>query len=261
MITDLKTTLIQTDLVWENVQSNLAFFNDEIDRIQEETDLIVLPEMFNTGFSMNVEKLAEDIHGTSINWIQQKSLQKKTDIVGSLIFKKNHKYYNRLIWAKPSGKIFTYDKKHLFRMSDENQFYSAGDKSITVELNGWKIKPFICYDLRFPIWLRNRGNLYDIAIFVANWPARRSAHWKILLQARAVENQCYVIGVNRVGMDGKGNRYSGDSSIIDPLGKIIFQKSDEACTYTATLSYSILQEYRTSFPAWMDADDNQEIFE
>jgi len=252
---DLKITLIQTEPIWEDINANLALFDKKIHDISEKTDLIILPEMFTTGFSMNASNLAQDINGSSIKWLQKISRQINADIVGSIIFKTNDLYFNRLLWAKPDGRIFTYDKKHLFRFAGEEKVYSAGVGNITVELNGWKIKPFICYDLRFPAWTRNIKNEYDIAVFIANWPEKRSMHWKSLLQARAIENQCYVTGVNRVGVDGNGLFYSGDSSIIDPLGKIIFQKYDEECTYTTVLSFNILEDYRKTFPAWMDADD------
>jgi len=251
---DLKITLIQTEPVWEDIKGNIALFDEKINDISEETELIILPEMFTTGFSMNASSLAQDINGSSINWLQNKSRQINADIVGSIIFANNGMYFNRLLWAKPDGHLFTYDKKHLFRFAGEEKVYSAGVGNITVELNGWKIRPFICYDLRFPAWTRNIKNQYDIAIFIANWPEKRSMHWKSLLQARAIENQCYVIGVNRVGTDGNGLFYSGDSSIIDPLGKIIFHKNDKECTFTTVLSYNTLEEYKKAFPAWMDAD-------
>jgi predicted amidohydrolase len=253
---DLKITLIQTELVWENIDSNLAGFDAKIDAIKDDTHLIVLPEMFTTGFSMNAAELAQDMNGPSIAWIKEKSRQKNVDIVGSVIIKDDGKFFNRLLWAKPDGKIFTYDKKHLFRMAGEEKVYSAGYKNITVELLGWKIRPFICYDLRFPVWTRNIANQYDAAIFIANWPERRSLHWKLLLQARAIENQCYVIGVNRVGTDGNGLPYSGDSSIFDPWGNILFQKSNQECTHTAELSCDVLEKSRESFPVWMDADND-----
>lgn len=253
MIENLKVTLVQTDLVWEDIELNIAGFDHQLDRMNQDTHLIVLPEMFTTGFTMNAENLAEDMNGDSIHWLQAKSRQKNTDIVGSIVIKEDHKFFNRLIWAKPSGEIFTYDKKHLFRMAGEEKVYHPGDEHITVELRGWKIRPFICYDLRFPVWTRNIANHYDMAIFVANWPKNRSSHWKILLQARAIENQCYVMGVNRVGKDGNGLSFSGDSSIIDPFGKILFRRSYNPCIHTATLSYSDLLEYRESFPVWMDA--------
>ena len=251
---NLKITLIQTGPVWEDIAGSVALFDQKIKDIREKTDLIILPEMFTTGFSMNASNLAQDLNGSSIEWLQKISNKINADIVGSIIFKNNDLYFNRLLWAKPDGRLFTYDKKHLFRFAGEEKVYSAGIENITVELNGWKIRPFICYDLRFPTWTRNIKNQYDIAVFVANWPEKRSMHWKSLLQARAIENQCYVIGVNRVGMDGNGLFYSGDSSVIDPFGKIIFQKHDEECTYTTVLSFNALEDYRKTFPAWMDSD-------
>ena len=253
---DLKVTLIQSELAWEDIDSNLAGFNSRIDAIEEDTHLIVLPEMFSTGFTMNAAELAQDMKGSAVKWIKEKSAEKNVDMVGSIIADDNGKFFNRLLWAKPNGEIFTYDKKHLFRMAGEEKIYSAGTKNITVELNGWKIRPFICYDLRFPVWTRNIANQFDAAIFIANWPERRSAHWKALLLARAIENQCYVIGVNRVGTDGNGLTYSGDSSIIDPWGTIIFQKSNQTCIYTADLSYDVLKTSREDFPVWMDADND-----
>jgi len=251
---DLKVTLIQTSLFWENIESNLSLFDKKIDGIRDETDLIVLPEMFTTGFSMNAEKLAQDMRGTSVKWLREKSCSRQTDITGSMIIRENGKYFNRLLWAKPDGTLLHYDKRHLFRLTGEEKVYSAGNKNITVELKGWRIRPFICYDLRFPCWTRNSNNSYDVAIFIANWPEKRTSHWKILLPARAIENQCYVIGVNRMGEDGNGYYHSGDSSVIDPIGNIIFRKQDEESIYTTLLSYPALQEYRKSFPAWMDAD-------
>lgn len=251
---DLKITLIQTEIVWEDISANIALFDEKINAINEKTDLVILPEMFTTGFTLNAADLSQSTDGSSIKWLQEKSNRIKADITGSIIFKLNGKYFNRLFWARPNGELLTYDKKHLFRFAGEEEVYSAGENNITVELKGWKIRPFICYDLRFPAWTRNIRNQYDIAVFIANWPEKRSSHWKSLLQARAIENQCYVIGVNRIGTDGNGLFYSGDSSIIDFLGKIIFQKHDDGCTYTAKLSYHTLREYRKTFPAWMDAD-------
>jgi predicted amidohydrolase len=251
---DLKVTLIQSSLFWENIESNITLFDEKIDAISDETDLIVLPEMFTTGFSMNAEKLAQGMDGKPVLWLREKSRSKKADIAGSMIIGENGKYFNRLLWAKPDGTLVYYDKRHLFRMTGEEKVYSAGDKNITVELKGWKIRPFICYDLRFPCWTRNLNNSYDVAVFIANWPEKRSYPWKMLLPARAIENQCYVIGVNRVGNDGNGYYHSGDSSVIDPAGNIIFQKQHEESVYTASLSFTALQEYRKSFPAWMDAD-------
>ncbi len=251
---DLKLTMIQTELFWEDIDSNLNLFDEKIARIREDTHLIVLPEMFTTGFSMNAQNLAQDMQGSAVKWLREKSHQLKVDIAGSIIIKDSNKYYNRLVWATPGGGLLTYDKKHLFRMSGEEKVYSAGNYTITAHLHGWKIRPFICYDLRFPTWTRNIDNQYDVSLFIANWPARRALHWKALLQARAIENQCYVVGINRVGTDGNNLYYSGDSSLIDPTGNVLFQKSHEPFIYTAVLDYSLLKEYRNTFPAWMDAD-------
>lgn len=253
---NLKVTLIQSELAWEDIDSNLAEFDARITSIETETHLVVLPEMFPTGFSMNAADLAQGMDGSAVQWIQKKSSDINVDIVGSIIINEGGKYYNRLVWAKPDGEIFTYDKRHLFRMAGEEKIYSAGSKNITVELNGWRIRPFICYDLRFPAWTRNIENTYDILIVIANWPEKRSNHWKLLLQARAVENQCYVIGVNRVGTDGNGLSYSGDSAVIDPWGTVIFQKSNQVCIHTAELSYDVLNTSRKDFPVWMDADND-----
>lgn len=253
-MSDINITVIQTELFWEDIPANLSALNEKIDTIQDETDLIVLPEMFSTGFSMNASNLAEDMTGSAVSWLLEKSHERAVDITGSLIIEDDHRYYNRLVWAKPDGRIFTYDKKHLFRMSGEEKVYHEGNRLITVELKEWRIRPFICYDLRFPAWTRNHGLPYDLAIFVANWPAVRAEQWRILLRARAVENQAYVVGVNRVGTDGNDKVYNGYTSVIDPIGDILFQQAYTACIHTATLSYASLQDYRQAFPAWMDRD-------
>lgn len=257
---DLTITLIQTELVWEDIAANLAMFDRKIDSISEQSDVIILPETFTTGFTMNPAKVAESMDGSAVSWITKKSRQKNAHILGSVIIEEGGKYFNRLIWAKPNGELLTYDKKHLFRMAGEHKVFSAGSSHLTVDVNGWKLRTFICYDLRFPIWTRNIANEYDVAVYVANWPARRAPHWKLLLPARAVENQSYVIGVNRVGEDGNGHAYSGDSSIIDPLGKILFQQADTPCIYTAKLSYDKVKEYRETFAAWQDADGDAVCF-
>jgi predicted amidohydrolase len=251
---DLNVTLIQADLHWENIEANLEMFDARIDAIAEPCDLIVLPEMFSTGFSMSAETLAEPMSGKAVSWMQAKARVSKTVIAGSLIIGQSDKYYNRLVWARPDGSLATYDKKHLFRYADEDSVYTAGDERITLDLNGWRVRPFICYDLRFPIWCRNLDLAYDLALFVANWPSRRSAHWRKLLVARAIENQSYVMGVNRVGIDGNGHAYDGASAIINPLGEPVFETADKAITQTAALSYGQLADYRKAFPAWKDAD-------
>lgn len=251
---DLTITLIQTELLWEDIAANLAMFDRKINAISEQPDIIILPETFTTGFTMNAEAIAESMNGSAVSWMTQKSSQKNVHIMGSVILEEGGKYFNRLIWAKPDGEFLIYDKKHLFRMAGEHKVFSPGNSHLTVEVNGWKLRTFICYDLRFPIWSRNIANEYDVAVYIANWPARRAPHWKLLLAARAVENQSYVIGVNRVGKDGNGFAYSGDSSIIDPLGNILFREADISCTYTTKLNYERIREYRETFAAWQDAD-------
>ena len=257
---DLTVTLIQTQLVWEDIDANLAAFDKKINDISEKTDVIILPETFTTGFTMNASKVAEPMSGAAVSWIVKKSRQKNTHILGSVIIEEDGKYFNRLLWAKPDGELATYDKKHLFRMAGEHKVFSPGNRHLTIEVKGWKLRTFICYDLRFPIWVRNIAKEYDVAVFIANWPARRAPHWKLLMPARAVENQSYVIGVNRVGEDGNGIAYSGDSAVIDPLGNILFQQEDVPCTHTAKLSYDRIKEYRETFAVWLDADGDAVSF-
>ena len=252
---DLSITIIQTDLTWENREKNLSHFENKINSVREETDLIILPEMFSTGFSMNPKKLAEPMDGLTVDWMQKRSIDKKTDICGSIIIKENAKYFNRLIWTKPDGSLFIYNKRHLFRMGNEQDVYSSDDKLITVELKDWKIRPLICYDLRFPVWARNKGGLeYDLLVYVANWPDKRTHHWKSLLTARAIENQAYVAGVNRIGSDGNNVSYCGDSMIVDPLGETLALLGDQDTIHTKRLSKRHLVDYRKRFPAWKDGD-------
>ncbi len=251
---DLKITLIQSELGWEDIDANLAMFTRKIETVDPTSDLIVLPEMFTTGFSMQADKLAQNMDGPAVRWLCQTAQQHQTAIVGSMIIQEEGLYYNRLLWAGPDEQLFVYDKKHLFRFAGEEKVYTPGSRLITIELDGWKIRPFICYDLRFPAWTRNLGPAYDIALFIANWPERRSLHWRTLLRARAIENQCYVIGLNRVGQDGHGIDYSGDSAVIDSTGAILFEKTNAAVIQTVTLAYQQLQTSRQTFPAWMDAD-------
>jgi len=251
---DLTVTLIQTELDWEDVAVNLHRFDHLIDSLQVATDLIVLPEMFTTGFSMNAATLAEDMESRAVGWLRETARRTAAAVVGSIIVIDGGRFYNRLCWAGPNGDMATYDKKHLFRYAGEDKVYTAGSASLLVELNGWKIRPFVCYDLRFPAWTRNMNSTYDLALFVANWPQRRAEHWKLLLQARAIENQTYVIGVNRIGTDGNGLYHSGDSSVIDPVGNILFRSAHAPCVFTLSLERGRLDDYRQSFPAWKDAD-------
>lgn len=254
---DLKVTIIQSDLYWENIEKNLEQFSKKIASIEQQTNLIVLPEMFTTGFSMQPEKLADTMDGETIKWLQAKASEKNCVITGSFICKENGCFYNRLIWMKPDKSFSYYDKRHLFSLADEQKYYSAGTKKITEEINGWKICPLICYDLRFPVWSRNNKNSpYDVLIYVANWPEKRSYPWKSLLVARAIENQCYVIGVNRIGDDGNKIYHSGDSAIINFKGELISKTlSHESSIETVGLNYNELVDFRKHFPFLNDADD------
>jgi len=251
---NLTVTFIQTELLWEDIPANLEMLDEKIDAIKNPTDLILLPEMFSTGFSMNPIGLAETMQGSAVTWLTEKAKEKSAHIAGSLMIEQDQHYFNRLVWASPDGRLYTYDKKHLFRMSGEEKVYSAGSNRLTIELNGWRIRPFICYDLRFPVWMRNTDPPYDLAIVVANWPAAREIHWQMLLRARAIENQSYVIGVNRVGTDGNQIEYNGYSCVVDYQGNVHYQDVHRAFTQTAALSLTTLNQYRKTFPAWMDRD-------
>ena len=255
----LKITTFQAYLFWENIDKNLQNLGLRLSAIREKTDLIVLPEMFSTGFSMNPEKLAEEMNGKSMQWMQTQAYKFECVITGTLIIKENGKYYNRLIWMRPDGTYETYDKRHLFGFAEEDKHYTAGNKKLIVELNGWKICPVICYDLRFPVWLRNRDGEYDMLLVLANWPERRSLHWRTLIPARAVENQAYVVAVNRVGHDGNETYHSGDSMCIDPNGKVIYYKPNDEDLYTFSINLEEVQNSRRRHPFLQDADEFQII--
>ena len=260
----MKITLIQTHLFWENREKNLSYFDVLIDSIKEQTDLIILPEMFTTGFTMNPKAFAESDNVT-LEWFKQKAKQKNAVITGSVAINDNNNYFNRLFWVEPNQTYSTYDKRHLFRMAKEYENYTAGTKKIIRQINDWKICPLICYDLRFPIWSRNTYKKisdteceaqYDVLIYVANWPEVRNYPWKQLLIARAIENQCYVIGVNRIGLDGNNINHSGDSVVINPHGQIISKtKPNEQSIETVTLDKKYLNDFRKAFPVGLDADE------
>ncbi len=254
---NLVITTIQTHLFWEDVQQNLNHLDKKINDIVMPVDVIVLPEMFTTGFTMNPAQLAEEHGGAGLQWMLQKSKEKNCVIVGSISVKENANFYNRLYWSKPDGTYEYYDKRHLFRMGNEHQHYTAGDKKLIIEYKGWKIFPLVCYDLRFPVWSRNtKDNTYDVLIYVANWPEVRSYPWKQLLIVRAIENQCYVVGVNRIGEDGNQIKHSGDTCVINPRGEVINKTlAHEDKSETLALSYNYLQEFRKLFPVMMDGDD------
>lgn len=218
MKNELNIVGIQADLIWEYPTKNLTFFEKEIHFLSENTDLVVLPELFTTGFSMNAEKIAEKMNGKTVSWMQKMAKKNNFAICGSLVIEENKKYYNRLIFVHPSGRIDTYNKRHSFTLAGENKVYTSGKESLIVNYKGWKICPLICYDLRFPVWARNTHN-YDLLIYIANWPVTRINAWDTLLKARAIENMSYVIGVNRTGKDANSYEYSGNSLVVDFYGK------------------------------------------
>lgn len=254
---NLKITVFQGYLFWENTDKNLQNISLRLSGgIREKTDLIILPEMFSTGFTMDAERLAEPMNGKTMKWMHDTALQYDCVVTGSIIIKENDKYYNRLIWMRTDGTYEHYDKRHLFALGKEHNTYTAGTEKLFVELNGWRICPMICYDLRFPVWLRNHAdNPYDLLILVANWPERRALHWRTLLPARAVENQAYVIGVNRVGHDGNEVYHSGDSTCIDPNGNVVYYKRDEDDVYTFSIIADEVKKARRTLPFLKDADE------
>jgi len=252
---NLKITSFQGYLFWEKIDQNLQNIALRLSGIREKTDLIILPEMFNTGFTMNAAELAEPMGGKTMQWMHKIAKQYDCVVTGSLIIAEKGKYYNRLIWMLPEGTCNYYDKRHLFALGKEHHTYTAGTKKLIVELKGWKICPMICYDLRFPVWMRNVKETYDLLLIVANWPERRALHWRTLIPARAVENQAYVIGVNRVGHDGNEVYHSGDSTCIDPNGNVVYYKRDEEDVYTFTIVADEIQKTRRAMPFLKDADE------
>lgn len=256
---EIYITLIQTELYWENIGANLAMLEEKIWQINGQTDLILLPEMFSTGFTMNAKSLAEPMNLTTFKWLKQQAAQSKAVVVGSYIVKENEQYFNRLVWMQPDGNFSYYDKRHLFRMANEHQHYAAGKKLLIKELKGWRFCPLVCYDLRFPVWSRNVGAdgemSYDCLFYLANFPKARANAWNTLLRARAIENLSYCIGVNRTGADGNGIMYAGESAVIDMQGNELFYQKEEQIIKTISLKYSDLKEFRQKFPAYLDADE------
>jgi len=251
---DIDITLVQTSLHWEDKSRNLDMFSRLLGRVEGPTDLIVLPEMFNTGFSMNAAVLAEAADGPAVRWLADQAAALGCVITGSIIFAAAEGHTNRLIWMRPDGTFAHYDKRHLFRMAGEHEFFAAGSRRLVAELKGWRFCPLICYDLRFPVWSRNRGD-YDALVFIANWPEPRRRAWKSLLPARAIENQAYVIAANRIGTDGNDREYSGDSGVYDPTGKLLSRtRPYEESVETVTLSGRELVDFRQTFQVALDAD-------
>ncbi len=261
----LTITTIQTNLFWEDKRANLQMLEDKITSIEDKTEIVVLPEMFSTGFSMQPQLFAENKEGETMEWMKRISSENKIILTGSIIAEENGNYFNRLIWMLPNGQFGYYNKRHLFAYAGEHEHYTAGNKRLIASVKGFKINLQVCYDLRFPVWARQapistRREVgsevaeYDVLIYVANWPEKRSHAWKTLLCARAIENQCYVIGVNRVGSDGNNIYHSGNSLVIDPMGQVLYHMADEEDTNTIILSKEKLTEVRTRFPFLNDGD-------
>ncbi len=261
----LTITTIQTNLYWENKADNLRMLSEKISSIPEHTEIVVLPEMFATGFSMKPELLAETMDGQTVQWMRETAAENKIILTGSVIIEEDGKYFNRLVWMLPNGQWGHYDKRHLFAFAAEDRHYTAGYKRLIASVKGWKINLQVCYDLRFPVWARQApsalekegaaiGPEYDVLLYVANWPERRSHAWKTLLCARAIENQCYVVGVNRVGRDGNDINHTGNSMVIDPLGEVLYHNSDDEDIFTITLEKEHLESVRDKFPFWKDGD-------
>ena len=252
-------TLLQPNLYWHDPVANRAMLEEHIFSLPEPTDLIVLPEMFTTGFTMDAHSVAEPMNLNTFRWMKQMAAQTGAVVTGSYVVQEQgRRYVNRLIWMQPDGQFDVYDKRHLFRMAGEDAIYTAGSQRIVKEWKGWRVCPLICYDLRFPVWSRNTqtpGQFdYDLLVYVANWPAVRRNAWNVLLQARAIENLSYVVGVNRVGQDGNQHQYSGDSSVINFKGDILFRETDNEIVHQQTLSLDELRAFRSAFPANLDAD-------
>jgi omega-amidase len=257
-MSSLTCTLIQTSLAWENKVANRNMLKAKIEAIKDSTELVILPEMFTTGFSMNPEHFAEKMDGETIQWMKEVSAKKRVILTGSLMIEEGGQYFNRLVWMLPNGQFGYYDKRHLFAYANEHEHYTAGSKRFIASVKGWKVNLNVCYDLRFPVWARQQPKgeegEYDLLLYVANWPERRNTAWKALLQARAIENQCFCIGVNRVGNDGNDIYHSGDSMVVHPLGEIIYHKEHDEDVFTITLHKVSVDEVRQRMPFWKDAD-------
>lgn len=252
---DLKVSLVQSMLHWEDAAANRTMFGEKLRALKGATDLVLLPEMFSTGFSMRSTELTESMDGPTVAWMREQARKIDAAIYGSIIIREGGRYFNRGLFVDPSGQITVYDKRHLFRFANENEHYSPGNARVAVAWRGWRILLQVCFDLRFPVFSRNRND-YDMILYVANWPEARRYPWSQLLIARAIENQCYVAGLNRVGMDGKGIHYTGDSVVIDPKGEVTAAcETGREEVVTRLLPRATLDDFRAKFPVAMDADD------
>lgn len=254
----MKISVVQPDIIWENIEKNLSEIGRLLKPLYHKTDLVILPEMFSTGFTMNAAVLAEESFSCTYLWMRKMAEDGDFGICGSYIIKEDGNYFNRWIFVS-ADLSFSYDKRHLFRMGNEDSFYTSGNKQLVFEFRGVRIMPSVCYDLRFPVWTRNRGD-YDLLINSANWPAVRRNVWSTLLKARAIENQCYVAGSNRIGTDAGNINYTGDSLIIDPNGLVIAQGEDnKECIINGEINIDDLVRFRNTFPVLGDADNFQII--
>jgi omega-amidase len=258
----LRVSLVQGATRWHDAAANRAYYGAFARSLKGQTDLIVLPETFTSGFTNETLHQAETMQGASFAWLKALAQETGVTITGSIVIRDGERCVNRLVWMRPDGSFELYDKRHLFRMAKEHERYAGGDRRLIVEVGGWRICPMVCYDLRFPVWIRNRHGKsaddafeYDLAIFVANWPSPRRQPWRTLLRARAIENLCYVVGVNRVGVDGNELHYGGDSAAIDFVGEPLVELGAQEQVVTVTLDGQALAAHRERFPAWMDADD------
>jgi omega-amidase len=251
---DLRVSLVQASTVWHDADANRALYGDLARSLAGTTDLIVLPETFTSGFSNEAIGRAETMRDASVAWLGALADEVGAVVTGSMVIREGERVFNRLLWAQPDGRVAHYDKRHLFRMAGEHKHFAAGEEQLLLELNGWRIRPLICYDLRFPLWSRDPHHT-DLLLYTANWPAARRQHWNRLLPARAIENLCYVAAVNRIGTDGKGHPYSGDSQVLDFQGDALLEAGDADGVFRATLRAGELAAYRKRFPAYLDADD------
>ena len=252
---ELHITLIQTNLIWENPEANRQQFEEKIKNLETTVDLVILPEMFTTGFTMHAAKLAETMNGKTISWMQQIATEKQIAITGSIIITENNSFYNRLLFVYPSGKVVFYDKRHTFTLAKEHETFTAGTKKLLVRYKGWKICPLVCYDLRFPVWSRNAQN-YDLLIYVASWPKKRIYAWDSLLKARAIENMSYTVGLNRIGLDGNNFAYNGHSVVLDALGEVISLENNERNeTISLVLNKTNQDTIRQRFSFLNDSDE------
>lgn len=250
----LQVALLQTATHWHDAAANRAMFSEQLKNLQQGVQLAVLPEMFSTGFTMASTEVAETMQGPTVDWLRQQAAAHNMVLCGSVVIRAAEGYFNRFMAVYPNGELVHYDKRHLFRMAGEHEHYAAGVGRPTFEVGGWRILPLVCYDLRFPVWSRNRRD-YDAIVTVANWPAARRMAWNRLLCARAIENQAYMVGVNIVGEDGNGVTYSGGSAVYAPDGETLVEVFDEARMVHVQLDGAQLNDYREAFPAWRDADE------